>query len=129
MDTLSIVVSVYNSKKSLPLLIERLAVVLPKLATKYEVILINDGGRDNSWSVITNLSQQIPFVRGINLMKNYGQHNALLYSIRQAYGDVIVTMDDDFQQAPEEIYKMVNMSKHKNSECGYNWSRCGAIFC
>lgn len=107
MDSLSIVVPVYNSEKSLPLLIERLSGVLPDLAAHYEVILVNDGSRDQSWAVISDLSQRYPFVRAINMMRNYGQHNALLCGIRQAYGDVILTMDDDLQHPPEEIHKLL----------------------
>lgn len=107
MDTLSIVVPVYNSEKSLPLLIEQLSGVLPDLAAHYEVILVNDGSRDQSWKVISDLSQRYSFVRAINMMRNYGQHNALLCGIRQAYGDVIVTMDDDLQHPPEEIHKLL----------------------
>ncbi len=107
MDSLSIVVPVYNSEKSLPLLIEQLSKVLPDLAAHYEVILVNDGSRDQSWRVITELSQRYSFVRAINMMRNYGQHNALLCGIRQAYGDVIVTMDDDLQHPPEEIQKLL----------------------
>lgn len=107
MHTLSIVVPVYNSEKSLPLLIEQLSGVLPGLVAQYEVILVNDGSRDQSWRVISELAQQYSFVRAINMMRNYGQHNALLCGIRQAYGDVIVTMDDDLQHPPEEIHKLL----------------------
>jgi glycosyltransferase involved in cell wall biosynthesis len=107
MDTVSIVVPVYNSEKSLSLLIDQLSDVLPDLAAHYEVILVNDGSRDQSWRVISDLSQRYPFVRAINMMRNYGQHNALLCGIRQAYGDVIVTMDDDLQHPPEEIHKLL----------------------
>src|SRR5258706_7967701 len=98
---LSVVIPVYNSEQSLMLLIQRLSQVLPTLAATYEVILVNDGSRDKSWSVISSLVSQYSFVWGINMMRNYGQHNALLCGIRQAEGDVIVTMDDDLQHPPE----------------------------
>lgn len=94
---------VYNSAESLPLLIDRLQAVLPGCCERYEVILVNDGSRDESWPVIEQLRGRFPFVRGVNLMRNYGQHNALLAGIRAARGDVIVTMDDDLQHPPEEI--------------------------
>src|SRR5678816_854468 len=74
----------------------------------YEVILVNDGSRDKSWSIIRSLAPQYPFVRGINMMRNYGQHNALLCGIRQAKGEMIVTMDDDLQHPPEEIHKLLS---------------------
>jgi len=103
MRTLSIVVPVYNSEGSLPLLMERLSQVLPNLAEAYEVILVNDGSCDRSWQVITGLAAACSWVRGINLMRNYGQHNALLCGIREACYDIIITMDDDLQHPPEEI--------------------------
>jgi undecaprenyl-phosphate 4-deoxy-4-formamido-L-arabinose transferase len=99
----SIIVPVYNSAESLPLLVERLHQVLSDIARKYEVILVNDGSRDQSWDRIVELSGQYSWVTGINLARNYGQHNALLCGIRQAQYEFIVTMDDDLQNPPEEI--------------------------
>lgn len=103
MHSASIIIPVYNSEKSLPLLTDQLARELPGIFDKYEVILINDGSRDQSWQVIKHLSARYPWIKGINLMRNYGQHNALLCGIREANGDLIVTMDDDLQHPPEEI--------------------------
>ncbi len=97
----SVVVPVYNSMATLGALVERLQQVLPTLAARYEVILVNDGSRDNSWETITELAAQHSFVHGINLMRNYGQHNALLAGIRAARYSVMVTMDDDLQHPPE----------------------------
>jgi undecaprenyl-phosphate 4-deoxy-4-formamido-L-arabinose transferase len=107
MHTCSVVVPVYNSEGSLPLLLERLAVVLPQISSAYEVILVNDASRDRSWEVITELVQRYPWVQGINLMRNYGQHNALLCGIRAARYELIVTMDDDLQHPPEELAGMI----------------------
>jgi undecaprenyl-phosphate 4-deoxy-4-formamido-L-arabinose transferase len=101
--TVSVVVPVYNSEGSLAALVERLAPVLERAASRYEVILVNDGSRDGSWDVIADLSRRRPHVRGIRFMRNYGQHNALLAGIRAARHDVVVTMDDDLQHPPEEI--------------------------
>lgn len=103
----SVVIPAYNSARSLPELIERLAVVLPTLADRYEVILVNDGSRDQTWTVIRQLAQRQGFVRGINLMRNYGQHNAVLCGVRTARYDTAVTMDDDLQHPPEEIPRLV----------------------
>ena len=105
---LSIVVPVYRSEASLPLLIARLKPELERLATNYEVLLINDASPDNCWQIIEQLASEYPFVRGTNLMRNFGQHNALLCGIRAARGQVIVTMDDDLQNPPEEIAKLIN---------------------
>lgn len=100
---LSVVVPVFNSAASLPALVDRLAPVLAARGGRFEVLLVNDGSRDQSWPVITELAATRPWLRGINLMRNYGQHNALLCGIRAATGAVIVTLDDDLQNPPEEI--------------------------
>jgi undecaprenyl-phosphate 4-deoxy-4-formamido-L-arabinose transferase len=100
---LSVVIPVFNSAKSLPLLIERLSPVLESLADRFEIILVDDGSRDESGRVIEGLCRRLPFVRGIELMRNYGQHNALLAGVGTAVYDTIVTMDDDLQNPPEEI--------------------------
>jgi len=104
---ISVVIPVYNSEGILPELVGRLKAVLDKCALEYEVILINDSSRDRSWEVISGLAAMNPFVRGINLMRNYGQHNALLCGIRAASYEIIVTMDDDLQHPPEEIPKLM----------------------
>jgi len=101
--TLSVVVPVYNSEASLAELVARLRPVLEKHASPYELILVNDGSRDGSWPVIEELAGRHDWIRGINLMRNFGQHNALLCGIRAARHDIIVTMDDDLQNPPEEI--------------------------
>lgn len=105
-SSISVVVPVYNSAGSLVLLLKRLEVVLSAIADDYEVILVNDGSRDGSWEVIEQLSENCR-VHGINLMRNYGQHNALLCGIRAAKFDIIVTIDDDLQHPPEEIPKLI----------------------
>src|SRR5262249_1614329 len=74
---------------------------------EYEVVLINDSSPDRSWDVICQLAQQYSWIRAINLMRNYGQHNALLCGIRAARFGLIVTMDDDLQHPPEEIPKLL----------------------
>lgn len=107
-ELLSIVVPVYNSQESLPALVERLAEELPNLHRRYELILVNDGSRDQSWETIDRLSREFAWVRGLNLMRNYGQHNALLCGIRAARGEILVTMDDDLQHPPEEIGKLLD---------------------
>lgn len=103
----SIVVPVYNSSPILPDLVSRLEPVLESLGGEYELVLVNDGSRDESWQVICDLVSNHPWIRGIDLMRNYGQHNALLCGIREARHEVIVTMDDDLQHPPEEIPKLL----------------------
>src|ERR1044072_3813368 len=105
--SISVVTPVYNGEASIAELCRRLSEVLPQIAAEYEIILVNDGSRDRSWDVISELSSRFVTVRGLNLMRNYGQHNALLCGIRAAKFDVIVTMDDDLQQPPEEIPRLL----------------------
>jgi undecaprenyl-phosphate 4-deoxy-4-formamido-L-arabinose transferase len=101
--TCSVIVPVYNGAESVSALVKRLLAVLPDIAGEYEVILVNDGSRDQSWDRIVELSNQYAWVTGVNLARNFGQHNALLCGIRQAQYEFIVTMDDDLQNPPEEI--------------------------
>jgi undecaprenyl-phosphate 4-deoxy-4-formamido-L-arabinose transferase len=105
--TLSVVVPVYNSQGTLRELVRRIEQHLTHLSSEFEVIMVNDGSHDSSWEMICQLAQEYSWVRGINLMRNYGQHNALLCGIRQAGYDVIVTMDDDLQNPPQEIPKLL----------------------
>ena len=106
---LSVVVPVYRSEAILPELVRRLAEVLPTLADHYELVLVNDSSPDGSWDVISRLASQHPWIHAINLMRNYGQHNALLCGIRATQYAVIVTMDDDLQHPPEEIPKLLTV--------------------
>jgi len=112
---ISVVVPVFNGESSLRELVSRLERVLRALYEKYEVILVNDGSEDRSWETITRLTAEYGWVHGIDLMRNYGQHNALLCGIRAAKYEIVVTLDDDLQHPPEEIPKLV----HKLAE-GYD---------
>ncbi len=103
MPSVSVVIPVYRSENSITLVVEELARELPELADRYEVLLVEDGGGDNSWTVIQALSDQYAFVRGFRLMRNFGQHNALLCGIRAARQEITVTMDDDLQHPTTSI--------------------------
>ncbi|MBI2421421.1 MAG: glycosyltransferase family 2 protein [Candidatus Hydrogenedentes bacterium] len=104
---LSIVVPVYNSELSLRPLADRLRQVLSEVAEFYELILVDDGSRDGSWEVVESLVAEFPWIRGVQHLRNFGQHNALLCGIREARHEVIVTLDDDLQHPPEEISKLL----------------------
>jgi glycosyltransferase involved in cell wall biosynthesis len=106
-QSLSIVIPVYNSASILPQLISRLHEELPGICSEFEIILVNDGSRDESWEVIKRLAEEYPLLHGITMMRNYGQHNALLCGIRAARYELIVTMDDDLQHPPEEIQRLL----------------------
>ncbi len=107
-NKISVVIPVYNSEMILPVLIDRLIPALKKITDKFEILLINDGSRDNSWHVVSKLAGKNRQIIGFNLMRNFGQHNALLCGIRNARNDIIITMDDDLQHPPEEIHKLVS---------------------
>jgi glycosyltransferase involved in cell wall biosynthesis len=107
LPAISVVVPVYNSEGSLGPLVERLHAVLDRVSSAHEIILVNDGSRDGSWDVIAELASSNPRIRGIDLMRNFGQHNALLCGIRAARHGLIVTIDDDLQHPPEEIPKLL----------------------
>ncbi|MRX10076.1 glycosyltransferase [Pseudoduganella sp. FT25W] len=103
---LSFVIPVYGSEKVLPELVSRLQAVLdtlPAVRGSYEVIFVCDRSPDRSWHVIQQLSAQYPWVRGILLRMNAGQHNALMAGFAQARGAIVMTMDDDLQHAPSDI--------------------------
>lgn len=100
---ISVVVPVYRSEGTLEALVSELSRVLPTLAANHELLLVNDGSPDNSWPLIEQLAERFQFVRGIALLRNYGQHNATLCGIRMARFDTVVTMDDDLQHSPDDM--------------------------
>jgi glycosyltransferase involved in cell wall biosynthesis len=103
--SLSVVVPVYNASGSLGTLAERVASALSNW--DYELVFVNDGSSDDSWERVVDAARSDRRVRGIDLARNYGQHNALLAGIRAARGGTIVTIDDDLQNPPEEIPKLL----------------------
>lgn len=105
--SLSIVIPVYRSEQIVPLLAQQLTAALSTITDRYEIILVNDGSPDESWEAIQRTIPAYPAIRAINLMRNYGQHNALLAGIRAARYDIVVTMDDDLQHPPGEIPRLL----------------------
>jgi len=104
---LSVVIPVYNSEGSLLKVSEQLLDFFRREQIRGEIILVNDGSRDRSWERIVEASAAHPEIHGVNLMRNYGQHNALLCGIRLARFDVIATMDDDLQHPVTELPKLL----------------------
>lgn len=100
---LSLVIPVYNSEKSIGLVVNSVAEVLTASGISHEFVLVNDGSRDFSWEEVRRLSAVHRNVAGLNLLRNYGQHNALLAGILRARAPVIVTLDDDHQHPAETI--------------------------
>jgi len=103
----SVVVPVYNGARTLPGLVAEVSTVFQSSGTRFEIILVNDCSPDDSWRVIAELAERGPHVRGIDLMRNYNQHNALLCGIRRARYDIVVTMDDDQQHPAAQIPRLL----------------------
>jgi undecaprenyl-phosphate 4-deoxy-4-formamido-L-arabinose transferase len=117
----SVVVPVYNSAETLPQLATRVDAALA--GTPHELVLVNDGSADGSWDAVSGLAARHEAVRGLNLMRNYGQHNALLAGIRAARAPVVVTIDDDLQNPPEEIPKLLGRLREADADVVYGTSR------
>ena len=107
MQKVSIVIPAYRSKDSLPILVERIENVLTTDEIDYEVIIIDDFSPDDTWEVLIKLKKIYERLIIIRLLRNSGQHNAILCGFSIAKGDIIVTMDDDLQNPPEEIPKLI----------------------
>ena len=106
---ISVVIPLYNEEESLPELYEWIERVMNKNNFSFEVIFINDGSRDNSWKVIEELAQKSPHVKGIKFRRNYGKSPALYCGFKEAQGDVVITMDADLQDSPNEIPELYRM--------------------
>jgi len=104
--SISIVVPVFNAQETLPLLVAEIRSALG--GRSFELLLVNDGSGDTSWRVIERLASDHSWIRGIDLMRNYGQHNAVLCGIRAARYEVIATIDDDLQNPPGEIPNLLS---------------------
>ena len=107
---LSIIIPVYNSSLIILKLVDDIKKEITKIQniSNYQIILVNDCSDDNSWSEISKICNNEQFVIGINLMKNYGQHNAIMAGINISDGDYVILMDDDFQHSPKEISKLLD---------------------
>jgi glycosyltransferase involved in cell wall biosynthesis len=105
----SVVIPVYGSESSLRPLVARLLLVLEATGRSHEIILVEDGGADGSWRILGELQASHPDrITAIQLMRNYGQHNALMCGFHRARGQFVVTMDDDLQNPPEEVPKLID---------------------
>lgn len=104
----SVVIPVFNSETIVAKTVAQIRDFFYSQSLRFEVILVNDGSRDGSWSVISGLAREFQEVIAINLLKNYGQHHANLCGFREAKGEYIITMDDDLQNPPEEIGKLID---------------------
>ncbi|MBQ1800981.1 MAG: glycosyltransferase, partial [Prevotella sp.] len=99
---ISIVVPLFNEDESIPELYAWIARVMEENQFSFEVIFIDDGSTDRSWSIIEDLKKQSPSVKGIKFRRNYGKSPALYCGFKEAQGDVVITMDADLQDSPDE---------------------------
>ena len=115
---LSIIIPVYNSERILGTLVKKIKKTLEnKKIKKFEVILVNDYSKDNSWSLIKKLSKLYNFIKGINLIKNYGQHNAIVAGLTYSRGKYLILMDDDLQHDPKYIPNILEQLLNKYDAC------------
>ena len=120
---ISIIVPLYNEEESLPKLFEWIERVMKEHNYTFEVIFVNDGSSDRSWNVIETLQQQSQSVRGIKFRHNYGKSPALYCGFIAAKGDVVITMDADLQDSPDEIPELYSMIKNDNYDLVSGWKK------
>lgn len=120
---LSIIIPLLNEQESLPELHQWIAKVMTANNYNYEVIFIDDGSTDNSWEIIEQLSEENPNVKGIRFLRNFGKSQALHAGFAKAQGDVIITMDADLQDSPDEIPDLFNMINNGNFDLVSGWKK------
>lgn len=120
---ISIVVPLFNEAESLPELFDWIKKVMVAHSFTYEVIMIDDGSNDDSWQVIEKLSAANPEIRGIKFRRNYGKSAGLFCGFEMTQGDVVITMDADLQDSPEEIPELYKMIKEENYDIVSGWKK------
>ncbi len=120
---LSIVISLFNEVESLPELTAWIGRTLEGKVSSYEIIMVDDGSTDGSWDKIVELSAAYPQIRGIRFRRNYGKSAALYEGFAAAQGDIVVTMDADLQDDPEEIPEMMRMIREDGYDLVSGWKR------
>lgn len=120
---LSIVISLYNEEESLRELVKWIEDVMEKEGYSYEIIMVDDGSRDGSWSIVKELSAKNECIRGISFRRNYGKSAALYHGFKAAEGRVVVTMDADLQDSPEEIPEMYRMVVEEGYDIVSGWKK------
>ncbi len=120
---ISIVIPLLNEEESLPELINWINKVMKENNFSFETILIDDGSSDNSWNVIESLAKKHSFIRGIKFSRNYGKSAALFCGFDAAQGDVVITMDADLQDSPDEIPGLYKMIKEQGFDLVSGWKK------
>ncbi|MGL4993784.1 MAG: glycosyltransferase family 2 protein [Bacteroidales bacterium] len=120
---ISIVIPLYNEAESLPELHDWIKRVMQTHGFSYEIIFINDGSSDNSWEVITKLSEANPEVKAVKFRRNYGKSPALHVGFERVRGNVVITMDADLQDSPEEIPTLYSMIMDQGYDLVSGWKQ------
>lgn len=120
---ISVVIPLFNEAESLPELFEWIERVMKANGFTYEIIFVNDGSTDNSWEVIEALRQRSPYVHGIKFRRNYGKSPALHCGFQRAAGDVVITMDADLQDSPDEIPELYRMITEEGYDLVSGWKK------
>ncbi len=120
---ISVVVPLYNEAESLPELTAWIARVMKEHDFSYEVIFVDDGSTDDSWKVISGLAKEYPSVKGVSFRRNYGKSPALNTGFKEAQGDVVITMDADLQDSPDEIPELYRMVVRDGYDLVSGWKQ------
>ena len=120
---ISVVVPLFNEEESLPELVAWIKKVMESSHLSYEIVLIDDGSHDDSWKVIQALQSNNPHIRGIKFRRNYGKSAALFSGFSEAKGDVVITMDADLQDSPEEIPELFRMISEDGYDLVSGWKK------
>lgn len=120
---ISIIVPLYNEAESLPELCSWIDQVMQQNQFSYEMIFVNDGSKDNSWQVLQALSKQYPAIKGISFARNYGKSAALHEGFQKASGQVVITMDADLQDSPDEIPALYQMITQEGFDLVSGWKQ------
>lgn len=120
---LSIVISLFNEEESLPELIKWIETVMDSQKYNYEIIMVDDGSTDSSWKIVKELSDINPAIRGISFRRNYGKSAALYHGFAAAQGRVVITMDADLQDSPDEIPELYRMVTEEGWDIVSGWKK------
>ena len=120
---LSIVISLFNEEESLPELVSWIEQVMTREGYSYEIIMVDDGSTDRSWTIVSELAQKNPAIRGISFRRNYGKSAALYHGFAAATGRVVVTMDADLQDSPDEIPELYRMVTEEGWDIVSGWKK------
>lgn len=120
---ISIIVPLYNEEESLPELVDWIEKVMKQHNFSWEAVMVDDGSNDRSWEVIQDLNKKHPEVKGIKFRRNYGKSAALNVGFQEAQGDVVITMDADLQDSPDEIPELYRMIKEEKFDLVSGWKK------